>query len=740
MRRLHAFLAFPVLALVALPAACGGSDDNAGPNSNDAGSTPDAGSPVEASAQDTSAPATTFRVSGIATYDWVPANDDVTEGGVMLDYAKKSARPIRRATVQAMENGASLVQTTTDDSGAFNLDVPLGHTITIRVSAEAVATTNVADNIKPDNCVGASWDVKVVDNTKANAEYTLDDPTTHAVAAAGVALSAPMVYTNNAYVTRTAAPFAILDTIVTEMELVCQGKASVSLPSLLVMWSINNVPSGTDATTGEIGTSHYIRDPDSMQSELVILGKEDVDTDEYDDHVIAHEYGHYLEDRLFRSDSPGGTHQEGDVLDPRVAFGEGWGNALSGMTFNDPIYVDTSGVGQAQGLTLPVNVAPTDDDRGLYSEVSVQYMLWSLFDNRHPGAGTIDRIYNVFANFQTTTPGLTSALTFAGYYNQVYGGAAESLQSLWGTALATPYNALCKGPCTGTGDTADPFDTDDDIGIAYAGTRHYPETTGALEATDFWRVSKLLVDGTNGPTPHDTTDFGGYSESGNKYGAQRQYRYISATAQSTTITVGNLGAASCSSDVLDMQITLAGKSVAFDQETTGVTAGCPTATFDAQPNAVYNVVINGQDTALPSYAVVVSHKQSAPFTVSAAMPAVADETDLAIPIVVTPMRDVADLRVNVRGIDGVTVGNAARQSAFLSHRVPVVTPATVRLARGASGFVVVDVSGTVKGRHVGSSYLLPLRSKSAVLAPRTIGTLLMDTNGKHIVSMKALVQ
>ena len=68
------------------------------------------------------------------------------------------------------------------------------------------------------------------------------------------------------------------------------------------------------------------------------------DTDEFDQSVIAHEFGHYLEDRFARSDSIGGDHGGSTtLLDLRVAFGEGWGNAFSGMVLGGPIYRDSFG-------------------------------------------------------------------------------------------------------------------------------------------------------------------------------------------------------------------------------------------------------------------------------------------------------------------------------------------------------------------------------------------------------------
>ena len=65
------------------------------------------------------------------------------------------------------------------------------------------------------------------------------------------------------------------------------------------------------------------------------------DTDEFDQHVIAHEFGHYIENNFSRADNIGGSHGLGDKLDPRVAFGEGFGYAFAAIVLNDPVARDS---------------------------------------------------------------------------------------------------------------------------------------------------------------------------------------------------------------------------------------------------------------------------------------------------------------------------------------------------------------------------------------------------------------
>ncbi|KYG69117.1 hypothetical protein AZI87_07815 [Bdellovibrio bacteriovorus] len=54
------------------------------------------------------------------------------------------------------------------------------------------------------------------------------------------------------------------------------------------------------------------------------------DTDHFDDSVVLHEYGHFLEDVYGNSESPGGSHTGNFIIDARLAWSEGWANYLQG--------------------------------------------------------------------------------------------------------------------------------------------------------------------------------------------------------------------------------------------------------------------------------------------------------------------------------------------------------------------------------------------------------------------------
>jgi hypothetical protein len=124
------------------------------------------------------------------------------------------------------------------------------------------------------------------------------------------------------------------------------------------------------------GTSCY-----ALQSNtLFILGVPE-DTDEFDDPVLGHEFGHFLEASFSRTDSPGGFH-DGSPTDPRLAWGEGYGTFVGGLLFGSPLYLDSFATGASvYDLSASRHSADPDASRGisqLLSEFVVAEVLWEI--------------------------------------------------------------------------------------------------------------------------------------------------------------------------------------------------------------------------------------------------------------------------------------------------------------------------------------------------------------------------
>jgi len=357
-------------------------------------------------------------LSGKITYDLVPVN--VNANSIGLDYTGTTQEPCKLLLVELLDSSDNVMDfTETNSTGDYSFTNIVQDTeVKVRVYAKMHRS-------------GATpaWDVKVVDNTNTYSTYVMEGSLT-SVGDTNTTrdLNAVSGWGGSAYTsTRVAAPFAMLDTVYSAMSIVLSADSSAVFAPLVVNWSTLNTVASGNKTSGQIGTSHYIG------GNLFILGDDDLDTDEYDDHVIAHEWGHYYEDKFSRSDSIGGSHGGVDILDIRVAFGEGWGNAFSGMALNNPIYFDTSDAGQTGGFTINVESGTTSNP-GWFSETSVENILYDLFDSTDDNNDTLSLgfgpIHNVFIGAEKATTAFTSIFTFIKALKDENGGSSAAIDNI----------------------------------------------------------------------------------------------------------------------------------------------------------------------------------------------------------------------------------------------------------------------------------------------------------------------
>jgi len=300
--------------------------------------------------------------------------------------------------------------TVTDASGNYSLKASASVDNFVRVYAQMLDTT-----------APGTWNFQVIDNTSSGALYSMDGSTINsAVDIASHNLNADSGWGGSSYTaTRTAAPFAILDSIYTSFQKVLAVNSSAAFPALNINWSINNVATAGDKTAGQITTSHY------DGAAIYILGKADSDIDEYDRHVIIHEWAHYFENKFSRSDSIGGSHSINNTLDIRLAFGEGFGNAFSGIASGDPVYRDASGTSQSTGFSFDVSAPSSCTQPGWYSECSVQSLLYDFNSLINFSA-----LYNVMIGSQKTTTSVTSIFSFVKYLKDNNASYVNSINTL----------------------------------------------------------------------------------------------------------------------------------------------------------------------------------------------------------------------------------------------------------------------------------------------------------------------
>jgi hypothetical protein len=370
-------------------------------------------------------PPASVTISGQITFDRIPFDAVLGNG---LNPTGVAPAPARQVTVQAIATagGTVLATTTTDTSGNYSLSVASNTNLFIRARAEMIKTG-----------AAPTWNFSVRNNTTVGANdalYALDGNS----ASSGTAnstrnLNAPSGFgTTNYTGERAAASFSILDAVFRAKELVLTAAPNTAFPELRLFWSDQNratvLPTGQVRfcpDEGDIGTSSYIVFSQGEQdscgqtnaSGIYILGDFAVgDTDEFDQSVVAHEFGHYFEDVFSRSDSIGGDHGgAGDLLDLRVAFGEGWGNAFSSMARGDVVYRDSQ---QGMNAEFAFSVEADDQtDEGWFSEASVQEILWDLFDPANEPGDTValgfTPLFAAMTGAQVTTDALTSIYTFS---------------------------------------------------------------------------------------------------------------------------------------------------------------------------------------------------------------------------------------------------------------------------------------------------------------------------------------
>ena len=365
-------------------------------------------------------PPTPGTLTGAVRFMRIPTSDNG------LNYAGQQLQPARGVVVQAVDATTDAVITSgvTSLSGTYVLTVPANQNV--RVVA-------VAQMQRQNPQALPHWNFEVMNATVTTNPYVYDDgvvldttnPVTH-----DIAIASGYDSTGGANGTRTSAPFAVLDTVYKGLQLVLSVDPTADFPDLTLDWSPNN-----------IGGNTYF---DAAAETIVLSGDDQEDTDEFDEHVIAHEFGHYIEYHFSRSDSIGGAHGLGDMLDIRVAFGEGFGYAFSAIVLNDPVARDTfvDSLCTNSQCTSEFNVednppeqfAPGTDTACYCSEATVWSLLWDIYDSAADANDNValgfGPIWNVLVNEQRTTHAFTSLFTFISALKNDYPASANALVTL----------------------------------------------------------------------------------------------------------------------------------------------------------------------------------------------------------------------------------------------------------------------------------------------------------------------
>lgn len=179
------------------------------------------------------------------------------------------------------------------------------------------------------------------------------------------------------------------------------------------------------------------------EGELWFLGGPD-DTDEFDEAVVAHELGHFVQ-TVYPSSTgvPGWPHAGADT-DPRLAWQEGWATFFSSLSRDDPWYLDSVGdwIGIATDLgDLPREGEylgrPTEPMTQTLSEWLVAGAGWALYEAGTDAALQRSRSLAVVRDWFGRSPPPDRALEgydlvdFLDGYLCLHGGADEAALRAW---------------------------------------------------------------------------------------------------------------------------------------------------------------------------------------------------------------------------------------------------------------------------------------------------------------------
>ena len=341
---------------------------------------------------------TPVTISGTATYQYYEPNKNfgLTKDTSINPNGDPFTKPIRRAEVRVFNSKGIVVQCSeTDATGAISLSIEKP-TVAETFSLEVNSRSNNS------SVIGS-----ILDKVDSKKFYSLKTSFVVAADATSVSLSALVAPATG---TLEGGAFHILDEILLVNEFLRNNSTDTNCslcqnftvaPKVTVFWAKGFNPSSYFGETSPLSFYDVSASIDTAPGLYILGGSNgDVDmsdTDHFDDSVIIHEYGHFLENTYWKSDSPGGYHDGNMIIDPRLAFSEGFSNFLPSAVTGSSTYIDTIGSpdGSADvGVVLNLEdetglnnnvrdkiITKSPIGEGIYREVSVSRALYDYIDS-----------------------------------------------------------------------------------------------------------------------------------------------------------------------------------------------------------------------------------------------------------------------------------------------------------------------------------------------------------------------
>ncbi len=221
-------------------------------------------------------------------------------------------KAVRYASIDLVSaaNSTPLYSTSTDSNGFFSITTSPTTTVYLRINAEAILS-------------GGNPQAEVKDLSGNIYAIASNDFLLSGSGNVNVSIPASLI----------AGAYNIMDVMINGMQLVYSLSGSYPSNVLSVYWGANNC---TGTFFDGLSDIYVLNDPSGACNIA-----HQPDTDEYDDDVLYHEFGHFIASQLSKDDSPGGQHAlTSNDLDMRLAWSEGWGDSMPG---NVKLWLDASG-------------------------------------------------------------------------------------------------------------------------------------------------------------------------------------------------------------------------------------------------------------------------------------------------------------------------------------------------------------------------------------------------------------
>lgn len=297
----------------------------------------------------------------------------VTPGG--LSAQTNSPINIVGAEVRIFDSAGNLVNCSeTDSDGEFQSSVPSSGQYTVKVYSRG-DNSLIKASVLNNPTSNTPYELASTQNISNGITITLLAESSGSVLA-GAFNILHQVFVTNTYLRARVAGFTVAPKVSIFWTLGLSPGAYYNQPSTPISFF---TPSGFNSVSRGI----YILGGVNGDSTCT-------DTDHFDNSIIIHEYGHFLEDIYAGSDSPGGSHDGNSLIDPRLAWSEGFANFIQAAARSEGFYRDTLGnpdCGGAYGVTINFNLDDTDtrdkitsavQGEGHFRELSVSRLLYDL--------------------------------------------------------------------------------------------------------------------------------------------------------------------------------------------------------------------------------------------------------------------------------------------------------------------------------------------------------------------------